>query len=161
MASVTSYKIYFNELISIQTANPMYIKFSQRRIQVSCDVEANKNIAKIKSMNDSSLYSKVNTNEYSYGNPSTKQRVFTNAEISTHYQYDDFPSSYLKIIARIYDESGNEFTDDDFAKLKCSNFGIYEIDDIYTDFAPIPYYPYGAKVGQKVKYVTSAEAKIE
>src|SRR5574344_675765 len=160
MASVTSYEIYY-KLISIRTANPTFIKFSQRRIQVSCDVEADKNIAKIKALNHSSLYSEVNTNEYSYVHPSTKQRVFINAEISTHYSYDFLPSSYLNIMAEIYDESGNEFTEDDFAKLKCSNFGIYEIDDIYTDFASIPYYPYGAKVGQKVKYVTSAEAKIE
>src|SRR5574344_338802 len=160
MASVTSYKILY-KLIIIQTANPTYIKFSQRRIQVSCDVEANKNIAKIKALNSSSLYSEVNTNEYSYGQPSTKQRVFMNAYISTQYSIDDLPSSYLVIIANIYDESGNEFTKDDFSGLKCSNFGIYEIDDIYTDFAPIPYYPYGAEVGQKVKYVTSAEAKIE
>jgi len=160
MASVTSYR-NSNRTISIRTANPRFIKFSQRRIQVSCDVEANKNIAKIKALNLSSVYSEVNTNEYSYGNPSTKQRVFINVEISTFYSYEGLPSSYLMIIAKIYDESGNEFTNDDFAKLKCSNFGIYEIDDIYNDFAPIPYYPYGAKVGQKVKYVTSAEAKIE
>ena len=161
MASVTSYGIPFNSLINIRTANPMYIKFSQRRIQVSCDVEATKSIAKIKALNLSTLYSEVNTNEYSYGNPSTKQRVFINAEISTQYSCANLPSSYLIIFAKIYDEAGNEFTEDDFAKLKCSNFGIYEIDDIYNDFAPIPYYPYGAKVGQKVKYVTSAEAKIE
>src|SRR5574344_840537 len=162
MASVTSYKILYKyKLIFIQNANPMFIKFSQRRIQVSCDVEANKNIAKIEALNGPSLYSEVNTNEYSYVHPSTKQRVFINAEISTNYPYDNLPSSYLVIMAKIYDESGNEFTGDDFAKLKCSNFGIYEIDDIYTDFAPIPYYPYGAEVGQKVKYVTSAEAKLE
>ena len=161
MASVTSFVTLFNQSILILTANPTFIKFSQRRIQFSCNVEANKNIAKIKALNVSSSYSEVNTNEYSYVHPSTKQRVFINAEICTDCPYDDFPSIYLVINAKIYDESGNEFTNDDYAKLKCSNFGIYEIDDIYTDFAPIPYYPYGAKVGQKVKYVTSAEAKLE
>ena len=156
MASVTSYEIYYKSIFT-RTANPEWIEFSQMHIQVSCDVEANKNIAKIKTMNNSGLYSEVNTNEYSYVHPSTKQRVFINAELCIH----NLPSSDLVITAKIYDESGNEFTEDDFAKLKCSNFGIYEIDDIYNDFAPIPYYPYGAKVGQKVKYVTSAEAKLE
>src|SRR5574344_305722 len=160
MASVTSFVSYY-DMIDILTANPTSIKFSQRRIQISCDIEANINIAKIKGYNYSGIYSEMNTNEYSYVHPSTKQRVFINAEISTKMSIDSFPSSWLYLTGKIYDESGNEFTGDDFAKLKCSNFGIYEIDDIYTDFAPIPYYPYGAEVGQKVKYVTSAEAKLE
>src|SRR5574344_1606694 len=159
MASVKSFDIY-RPGIYVINGNPGYISFSQGNIQISCDVEVTKKIAKIKAVNVTSTYSEVNTNEYSYVHPSTKQRVFINAEICTDYPYDDFPSLF-DINARIYDESGNEFTGDDFAKLKCSNFGIYEIDDIYNDFAPIPYYPYGAKVGQKVKYVTSAEAKLE
>src|SRR5574344_180760 len=37
MAFVTSFETFFNQFIGILTANPTFIKFSQRRIQVSCD----------------------------------------------------------------------------------------------------------------------------
>src|SRR5574344_1742300 len=100
MASATSYISYY-DMIDILTANPTSIKFSQRRIQISCDIEANINIAKIKGYNYSGIYSEMNTNEYSYVHPSTKQRVFINAEISTKMSIDSFPSSWLYLTGKI------------------------------------------------------------
>src|SRR5574344_1488370 len=123
MASVMSYEIYYKSIF-IQNTNPGRVKFSQRRIQVSFDIEADKNIAKIKAQKGDFAYSEVNTNEYLYGQPSKKQRVFINEEISTDYPYDDFPSLYLVINAILYDESGNEFTDYDFAKLKFIRYRV-------------------------------------
>src|SRR5574344_1276962 len=163
MAAVTSFATLRNQFIGILTANPTFIKFSQGNIQISCDVEVTKKIAKIKAVYiANSTFSAINVNEYKYDTASCKQRIFMNGTInSLIYSYGNFPASNLFIYVDFYGEDGTAFLAEDYIGMKPSNFGIYEIDDIYNDFAPIPYYPYGAKVGQKVKYVTSAEAKLE